>query len=94
MKFISRRMIAVCLASYIKIEERRAKRPHWGLNIFKVQEEEEESMEGLEKVIRMVAILTNIGDELVWPATDSTSSFIILKKKKKKNTVLKMCARL
>lgn len=47
-----------CMASYIKIEEWRAKRQTWRLNIFRVQEEgEEEPVEGMQKVVRMVEIL-------------------------------------
>lgn len=46
------------MASYIKIEEWRAKRQTWRLNIFRVQEEgEEEPVEGMQKVVRMVEIL-------------------------------------
>lgn len=55
-------MVAVCLTNYIKIYVRRAAGQPWELNIFRVQEgeEEEEPMEEMEEVMRMVEILTNI----------------------------------
>lgn len=68
-----------CMASYIKIEEWRAKRQTWRLNIFRVQEEgEEEPVEGMQKVIRMVEILTSIKYEPVYLAGIRTSSFMII----------------
>lgn len=57
----------MCLANHVKIEERRTKRQSWGLNIFRVQEEEEEEKptEGMEKVIRVGEILTDTEHEPV-----------------------------
>lgn len=81
-------MVAMVLANDVKIEERRAKRQPWKLNIFRVQEEEEEeTVEGVKKVIRMVEILTNINHEPVCFAGINTVSFMIIGKKKKKKTV-------
>lgn len=63
--------MAVCLAHYVKTEEGRAQRQPWGLPVFRVQEEEEEEpVEGMEKVIRKVEILTSIEHEPVWLAVD------------------------
>lgn len=67
------------MASYIKIEEWRAKRQPWRLNIFRVQEEgEEEPVEGMQKVVRMVEILTSIKYEPVYLAGIRTLSFMII----------------
>lgn len=77
-------MVAVVLANYIKIEEKRAKRQPWKLNIFRVQEEEEEEpVEEVKKVIRMVELLTDINDEPVCLAGINTVSFMIIERKKK-----------
>lgn len=74
-----------CVSSklYIKIEDRRAKRQPWGLNIFRIQEETEEPVEGAEKVIGRVEILTSIKHEPAHLAGISTLSFPITKTKTK-----------
>lgn len=71
------------MASYIKIEERKAKGQPWRLNTFRGQEEEEEEpVQRLQTVIRMVEILTSIKYAPAYLAGISTSSFMIIKKKK------------